>query len=380
MSENKWIIDMQKRYLVLFFILVVKGWMGTMTAATFPEAPTNVAVTAIGLQYIQLQWEAVEDAETYSIYRNQDDGDYFVWKGNSSSLSFIDKNLAPGTWYYYIIIAHKDGERSESSERVKAQTLKEEIPTPDYCTVVLQTAPGIEADWKDGKYDMNIGENLELVFRLQDPSVNNKEDILIRINGEEKSFRQTGNLNYFVYRQTDVPAGILHVEISLRTYPVTLPEVEGTVLTPLPGIYRVDYGESFIFSLQIEKGYDPSEMQVLANGTVFPPSPDCMEQGLKTEIQTVYKIPVVYGPVTIEIEGLKPNSSLGTVNPALPCKVWVTEDGLLIDSENKEFLQIYNTQGRLLITRSIMGQSRISLESGLYIVVCGSEVYKMIIP
>lgn len=76
-----------------------------------PEAPTNLAATALSDTQIELTWNASENATSYSVYQN----DNKIASGLSAT-TYIVENLEPATNYCFTVTASSDQESEKSNE------------------------------------------------------------------------------------------------------------------------------------------------------------------------------------------------------------------------------------------------------------------------
>lgn len=86
----------------------------------------------------------------------------------------------------------------------------------------------------------------------------------------------------------------IEVLFTADKYTVTMPKVDGVITDSVAGVYQVESGKDFIFSLKLEDGYSQSTPVVKANNNVI------------TSAEGKYKI-AVSSNVTITIEDVKQN-------------------------------------------------------------------------
>ena len=69
--------------------------------------PSNVELTKLATSgHITVTWEAVKDAEFYTLYRSSSkDGNFTLHTENIRENSFVDKNVDVGKLYYYKVMA-----------------------------------------------------------------------------------------------------------------------------------------------------------------------------------------------------------------------------------------------------------------------------------
>lgn len=86
-------------------------------AGDIPPAPQNAASDWKSASRIDLTWNTISNATTYTVYRATSSGGTFTSVGTSSSASYSDTGLSAATWYYYkITAANANGESTYSAE------------------------------------------------------------------------------------------------------------------------------------------------------------------------------------------------------------------------------------------------------------------------
>lgn len=111
----------------------------TMTISNDNIAPNNLTAKALEDGSISLQWNGVEEAESYNIYR---DNEYLC---NVNTTSHVDSELAEMTEYCYSVTCLIDGEESNHSNTACATTLS---------SVPECSAPtNVTADIEEGLYN-----------------------------------------------------------------------------------------------------------------------------------------------------------------------------------------------------------------------------------
>lgn len=84
------------------------------------SAPANLVAKAIDKNTVSLSWDAVKNAERYSLYR---DGS---WLKDVIGLSYTDTDLKPNTAYAYKVAAYANEKEYEHSKEVSVKTPQEE--------------------------------------------------------------------------------------------------------------------------------------------------------------------------------------------------------------------------------------------------------------
>ena len=85
------------------------------------SVPENIEATALSASTVSLSWDAVEDADSYNVYR---DGDSIA---NVANPTYTDKDLEYNTEYCYIVTTVRGDEESEESDEECVKTLGESI-------------------------------------------------------------------------------------------------------------------------------------------------------------------------------------------------------------------------------------------------------------
>ena len=88
-------------------------------------SPKNIKVTTVS-QGIKLNWESVQNASKYIVYRSRSENGVFEKIGETTNLVFVDKKVGfKGTYFYKVIAKSYTGETydSEYSDVIKAKTI-----------------------------------------------------------------------------------------------------------------------------------------------------------------------------------------------------------------------------------------------------------------
>jgi len=241
-----------------------------------------------------------------------------------------------------------------------------------YHTVALTTAGGIRCDYTAGELVIAEGSHLHLQFLPEDPALT-AADVLLLVDGVETSFKDFGSGQYFSYILNPIEQDH-SIEIALREYIISLPDIVGATLTPGPGAHSIAYGSSFTFTIDLKDFNDFNDLKVLADGIALTPDETGQAQSLQQ-----YTIDRVTGPVTIAIEGLAPTGnidfakdevSITTVNCQLSIANLTTQ---AVD------VQVYDLRGQLIVSRRVIGSERIPLEAGAYIIRAGNIIRKIMV-
>lgn len=112
------------------------------TPAT-PDAPT---ITIVGATSIDLEWNAVDDADTYKVFRSTAGGAY-VEIDEVAGLSYADSGLTPETLYAYRISACNEAGCSAQSASDDATTLAAIPEIPAAPTIDNATLSTLRVNW-----------------------------------------------------------------------------------------------------------------------------------------------------------------------------------------------------------------------------------------
>ncbi|SHN79467.1 cell wall-binding repeat-containing protein [Desulfitobacterium chlororespirans] len=94
----------------------------TGAGAVGPAAPDNLVATVLGSSQIYLTWNGVYNATHYKIYRSTSSSGTYTLIDTIVNPYYTDRNLTPGTTYYYYIQAGGDFDTSPKSNTVHART------------------------------------------------------------------------------------------------------------------------------------------------------------------------------------------------------------------------------------------------------------------
>ena len=111
------------------------------------SAPANLVAKAIDKNTVSLSWDAVKNAERYSLYR---DGS---WLKDVIGLSYTDTDLKPNTAYAYKVAAYANEKEYEHSKEVSVKT-----PQEEYVVSIKSMTPE----------KLEIGENILSITMVND--------------------------------------------------------------------------------------------------------------------------------------------------------------------------------------------------------------------
>jgi len=96
------------------------------------ERPTGLTAASNGSSSISLTWNAVAGAAGYRILRSLQRDSGYTEISTTSGTSYTDKQLQPGTTYYYRVTAYAGGVQSGESDTAEARTDERKVPaTPE---------------------------------------------------------------------------------------------------------------------------------------------------------------------------------------------------------------------------------------------------------
>jgi len=93
-------------------------------ATTILNAPTNISANVLSSSSVTVSWSSVSGATGYRVYRSTSfSGSYFQVGNGTSSTSYTDNNVSPGTTYYYTVSAYNSNVESSRSSSISATTI-----------------------------------------------------------------------------------------------------------------------------------------------------------------------------------------------------------------------------------------------------------------
>jgi len=242
-------------------------------------------------------------------------------------------------------------------------------PIPNKEKVNILVGGGFIPSHKTGTYTVDRASSFIFTFKLEDTGVK-EEDIIFKVNGSDTEFKKISANNYsFTILSVDRENTI---EIGLKKYTLTLPEIKGCTLDPLPGTYDIDFNKPFTFTLILDDEYDESEVLVLVNGVVIEPE--------KTKA-TSYKFTIknVLDEIKIEIKGVEANDPSGNVEVDSGVKLYTEGSNLIIETPKLMTVTVFTISGKMIKQRNVNGWDSISLDRGMYVVKLDNKVLKIII-
>ncbi len=118
-----------------------------------PDAPTNLTATA-GDSQINLSWDAITDAMSYTIKRATTSGGPYTTRAISvTNTSYTDTDVTNGITYYYVVSAIVSGTESPNSNEASATPEVSTSPQTGSAIVVITMVNGAEKE-----YDLTMTE------------------------------------------------------------------------------------------------------------------------------------------------------------------------------------------------------------------------------
>jgi len=142
--------------------------MVTYSGFTMENLETNLTASG-GTSKIDLTWDAVDKATSYTIKRSTTaGGPYTAIATDIAETSYTDTDVTSGTTYYYIVTAVNTGtEITDSNEASAEPTADQTTPTAEAkLKVVLEVAESLRLSVDD---DLNV--NTQMAWSSSDPTV-----------------------------------------------------------------------------------------------------------------------------------------------------------------------------------------------------------------
>ena len=133
-----------------------------------PVTPLNLNATA-GNSKIDLTWDAVEKATSYTIKRSTTaGGPYTAIATDITDISYTDTDVKNGTTYYYIVSAINAGAEIGNSNEAYAQPTESQTPpiTDSKLKVVLEVSEALRLS-----VDNDLNVNTQMSWSSSDPTV-----------------------------------------------------------------------------------------------------------------------------------------------------------------------------------------------------------------
>lgn len=128
------------------------------------DSPSSLTATG-GSSKIDLSWDSVSRAESYTIKRSlSDGGPYTVIAENVTDTSYTDTDVINDTTYYYVVTAINSGGESENSNQVRATPIN--VPKNYVLAVLLKPTESAQLI-----VSYNLSDNEALTWTSSDESV-----------------------------------------------------------------------------------------------------------------------------------------------------------------------------------------------------------------
>ncbi|MCA1596138.1 MAG: phage tail protein [Chloroflexi bacterium] len=129
---------------------VVSGVPGSVVGE--PAAPTGFAGSSPSAGQVQLAWNAVSGAVSYSVYRATVNGTgYILVMSNITASSYLDQNLTPSTTYYYIVEA-VNGAGAHSVKSAQVTVTPEPVPAAPTNLSATSGNASVSLSWTGSQY------------------------------------------------------------------------------------------------------------------------------------------------------------------------------------------------------------------------------------
>ncbi len=156
-------------------------------------------------------------------------------------------------------------------------------------------------------------------------------------------------------------------------YSITIPQVEGIIITPGPGTYQVKSEDQNFLNITPLDGFSIENMQVYVNGTLL---------SLWDTIGETYYYDLGYinEDTDITIIGVEEKNTTGITDTDNPNRIYTEAGNLLIETDQIRKVRIYTIGGLLYKDFNIaQGINTIPMPDGIYLVVIDEKVKKVVI-
>ncbi len=118
-----------------------------VNAIPIPSTPV-IKVTLNSYNSLNINWEAIDGADKYEVWRNTASTGDFTKIGESDTNSYLDSSLTTGATYYYQVRAYIEGTSNIYSNYSAAASLKV-TPTTPIITVTPNTYNSLSISWEE---------------------------------------------------------------------------------------------------------------------------------------------------------------------------------------------------------------------------------------
>lgn len=235
-------------------------------------------------------------------------------------------------------------------------TQKKPLPETKPALLTTKSALSLRAAEADNEFTINKGD--EGTYRCKV-----KREVEVEVNGVKTTVTTTLTTKTDVTTKADLPS-----VPSIANYSITLPSVEGAATNPFAGLYTVTEGESFAFTLTLDKEYDQSKPVVKAGDQVIAPTADGK-----------YEIKSVGSDLTISITGITKNApAVGNAEVETDAvRAWASDGALHIYSPRPTTAYIVSFDGKYKMV-SVAGEITISdMPKGIYVIRIKDKSFKI---
>jgi fibronectin type 3 domain-containing protein len=114
------------------------------------EAPDNLEVSDYDEDSVSLEWDEVDDADGYYIYRSTTKSGTYTKIDTTDDEEYTDEDVSADTTYYYKVKAYEDDSTSSYSSIVKATTEDDDdLDEPDDLSVTDVTEDSVTLEWDE---------------------------------------------------------------------------------------------------------------------------------------------------------------------------------------------------------------------------------------
>ncbi len=116
-----------------------------VTTKAVPPAPTGVSATAGSDSQINVSWNSVTNATSYTVSRATTAGGPYTVLSRQPGTTYANNGLAPGTTFYYVVTATTSIGTSANSTEASAATLAQ--PVAPVATATVASTTSIHVAW-----------------------------------------------------------------------------------------------------------------------------------------------------------------------------------------------------------------------------------------
>lgn len=154
-----------------------------------PAQPQNLTKRYSGYEYIYIQWDEVETATNYTIFRENENGNFIPKKEDHTKTTFYDDGLEYLKYYNYKVKAVNYEGSSARSDNLEVQADRELNP-PSGLDVLGTTPNEVDLTW-DKPSEVEGGE-IWIYRKLDNKSDFGQDDRIKKIGWENNYYEDTG--------------------------------------------------------------------------------------------------------------------------------------------------------------------------------------------